>query len=38
MWALQKQNLRTKIPEQKFKTTSAKTTGAGLQKETKFSS
>lgn len=27
MWALQKQNLRTKIPEQKFKTISAKTTG-----------
>lgn len=26
MWALQKQNLRTKIPEQKFKTISAKTT------------
>lgn len=26
MWALQKQNLRTKIPEQKFKTTSAKST------------
>lgn len=36
MWTLQKQNLRIKIPEQKFQTTSAKTTEQVSKKETKF--